>query len=181
MSAATAKSEMVRFRGQIMKTLIIFAFLFDKSKTYRLQVASMIRSSRLQARHISSTDSADASAQIKYNNLPLLWRFESFHKGYYLGQGFWHQNSHFTRIQIPLALSTSTDSIIANFLPNRVSICANSVYNISEDTYDVIIPGGSSWTFEYGRAGERWLQIELEKRFVSLNWESVHASSQTLD
>ncbi|RYH26739.1 hypothetical protein EON65_14010 [archaeon] len=97
------------------------------------------------------------------------------HNNYYSGKfqdSFWHQNADQVLVFIPLDDSVSKSEIKANFEATKLSISVKGETIVAVRCFERIIPDGSFWIIEEDKNGQRYIQLDLEKRYRMLNWRA---------
>eukprot|EP00981_Chlorochromonas_danica_P010239 scaffold3058_cov165-Ochromonas_danica.AAC.30 len=104
--------------------------------------------------------------------LPILTDCDNYYSGKY-GDNFWLQNNDQVYVYIPVDKSIPKNGIKVNFEAKKVTVYLRDQVFLSFDCNERIIPDGSFWLFEEDKDGQRYLQLDLEKRFRMINWKGV--------
>lgn len=99
---------------------------------------------------------------------------------YYSGQFkdyFWHQNSDQVLVYIPIPENIKKNDVKVNFGALKVSVKIDGMDDISFDCIERLIPDGSFWCIEKDNTGQRYIQLDLEKRFRMINWKALFQAS----
>lgn len=117
--------------------------------------------------------------QYPYENikLPILPNCNDYYSGKF-EKYFWHQNSDQVLVYIPLegerAERLTKKDINVKFEARKVTVNIEGHQEIMFQCMDRIIPDGSFWTFETDlETGDKYLQLDLEKRFRMINWKTL--------
>jgi hypothetical protein len=100
-----------------------------------------------------------------HHGLPLLPDCDGYFSGSCNGV-FWHQDSDEVLVQIPVGDNTSKNCVHAKFSALHVDVDIDDLEPISFECVERIIPDGSFWTLETGKDNKKFVQLNLEKRFV---------------
>lgn len=95
---------------------------------------------------------------------------------YYSGQFnsvLWHQDADQVMVYIPIANSVGKDDVKAKFSAQKVEVFVDGKLEIKFECRDKIVPDGSFWLLETDQNGERYVQLDLEKRHVLINWPTL--------
>lgn len=94
--------------------------------------------------------------------LPVLQDATNYYSGDYAGN-FWHQNADAVLVHMPVASSVQKGDVKVKFEVKRVTVVVLDGPPVTLYT-DRIIPDGSCWSLEYDKDGNKYIQLELEKR-----------------
>ena len=100
----------------------------------------------------------------RHLHLPILSDCDNYYSGQ-LGDIFWHQNADNVMIHIPIDNSIRQQNIRVKLDPFYGIVEVNDDCTAKFRCFDKIIPSGSFWTLESDNNSNRFLQLELEKRF----------------
>jgi hypothetical protein len=114
------------------------------------------------------------------NELPILRDCNNYYSGEF-GKCFWHQNADNVYVYFPLDDLVSKGDIKAKFEALKVTVDIKDEKFISFPCVDRIIPEGSFWVIEADKAGNRFLQLDLEKRFHMGNWNTLFQAREKQD
>lgn len=106
--------------------------------------------------------------------LPQLADANNYFSGSY-GDMLWHQNADQVMVFIPIKDdSLSTTDVDVKISVTKVEIRIRNEKQYSFGLIDRVIPDGSFWTWESDkRTGQRFIQLDLEKRYRVINWKSL--------
>ena len=122
-----------------------------------------------------SNDSADGKEVIfrKYRHqtlgLPILKDCDNYYSGNY-GDSFWLQNADQVFVFIPIINEVKQNDISVSFTASSISISIDNDKVPVESRQQVLpcaeklIPAGSFWTLESDNLGQRYIQLDIEKR-----------------
>lgn len=98
------------------------------------------------------------------------------HGNYWSGESgnmFWHQNSDNVFVFIPLEDDMNKRNIKVDFQALGVKVTLPGKDLIEFPCVERLIPDGSFWIIEEDKQGNRYLHLDLEKRFRMINWKSL--------
>lgn len=106
--------------------------------------------------------------------LPQLADANNYYSGNYGGM-IWHQNADQVMVFIPIKdESLTTSDVDVKISVTKVEIRIRNEQQYSFGLIDRVIPDGSFWTWETDkRTGQRFIQLDLEKRYRVINWKSL--------
>lgn len=123
-------------------------------------------------------------------DLPILPDHDNYYSGKYK-EFFWHQNADQVIMYISFSNITNTETITKKDITSEIqaqsiklSVLDKVVLEVK--LFDKIVPDGSFWVIESdANTGEKYIQLDLEKRFRMINWRRFvfekEESSQSLD
>jgi hypothetical protein len=83
-----------------------------------------------------------------------------------IGDISWHQNANQVLVHIPFANSASKYDIDIKFTVLNVRVSMFGSLTAEFEVFDTIIPHGSFWTIETDVGGKKYVQLDLEKRYI---------------
>lgn len=104
--------------------------------------------------------------------LPVLPDCENYFSGKF-GEYFWHQNADQVFVFIPVDNDVTKRDVKAKFEAKSVTVTVKGEEEISFQCLERIIPDGSFWLFETDDKGQKYIQLDLEKRFRMINWKGL--------
>ena len=104
--------------------------------------------------------------------LPVLPDCNNYYSGKF-GNYTWHQNADQVFVYIPILSDMKKNDIFVKFETLSVTIKINEEELIKFPTIERIIPDGSFWIFETDKEGNKYLQLDLEKRLRMINWKNL--------
>eukprot|EP01038_Epipyxis_sp_PR26KG_P008650 gene8650-11693_t len=105
--------------------------------------------------------------------LPILPDCNNYYSGKYKDY-FWHQNSDQVYVFIPvLNQAIDRNNIKAKFEAKSVRISIDGQDPVYFECSERIIPDGSFWVLENDKNDNKYIQLDLEKRFRMINWKSL--------
>lgn len=115
-------------------------------------------------------------------SLPILPDCNNYYSGTF-GDYFWHQNADQVLVYIPITESITKNDVNVKFGATKVSVIIDDLDAITFECIERIIPDGSFWCIEKDRTGQRYVQLDLEKRFRMINWKALFqaASEEQVD
>eukprot|EP00607_Mallomonas_marina_P010085 CAMPEP_0182419390 /NCGR_PEP_ID=MMETSP1167-20130531/3861_1 /TAXON_ID=2988 /ORGANISM="Mallomonas Sp, Strain CCMP3275" /LENGTH=270 /DNA_ID=CAMNT_0024594299 /DNA_START=260 /DNA_END=1072 /DNA_ORIENTATION=+ len=105
-------------------------------------------------------------------SLPVLSDCNNYYSGKY-EDFFWHQNSEQIYVYIPINLEVKKGDVKVDFQARHVSVSINGEEIVYFKCLERIIPDGSFWVFESDSTGQRYIQLDMEKRFRMINWKNL--------
>jgi len=111
--------------------------------------------------------------------LPVLPDCNNYYSGK-LGENFWHQNSDNVFVYFPISDEIKKRDIDVKFEAKRVTLNIDGMDNmpISFECLERLIPDGSFWMLEEGKDNQKYLHLDLEKRFRMINWKNLLGEPQ---
>jgi hypothetical protein len=104
--------------------------------------------------------------------LPILNDCNNYYSGKF-GEYFWHQNADQIYVYIPITNDILKTSISVKFEAKSVAVSLNDEELVSFECLERIIPDGSFWIIESDDKNNRYIQLDLEKRFRMINWKNL--------
>ena len=124
----------------------------------------------------ANTDNEEIFRKYPFNEtnpeLPILPDCNNYYSGKY-GDYFWHQNADQVFVFVPLNESISKSDIHIKFEAKSVTINISGNKLIDFKCNERIIPDGSFWIIETDSKKQRYLQLDLEKRYRMINWKNL--------
>eukprot|EP01041_Mallomonas_annulata_P004048 gene4049-8054_t len=111
--------------------------------------------------------------------LPVLPDCNNYYSGKF-GEYFWHQNAEQVYVYIPISDEVSKKDIKVDFAARKVTVNIHEQELTSFECMERIIPDGSFWVIEEGVNGQRYIQLDLEKRFRMINWKNLFGEPPVL-
>jgi hypothetical protein len=111
-------------------------------------------------------------------SLPVLGDCNNYYSGESEGR-FWHQNSDQVIVYIPIAESVNRHMINVKFAARLVTVNVDGMDAFSFPCTERVIPDGCFWMLEIdNNTDDRYLVLDLEKRFRMINWKSLFGSEK---
>lgn len=104
--------------------------------------------------------------------LPILPDCNNYYSGKY-GDYTWHQNADQVFVYLPVDDSVTKRDVEIRFEALYVDIKINDESVVKFSTIERLIPDGSFWVFETDKNGQKYIQLDLEKRYRMINWKNV--------
>lgn len=104
--------------------------------------------------------------------LPVLPDCNNYFSGKFQND-FWHQNADQVVAYIPIADDVSKRDIAIAFDVNSLEIRVKGEVVKKVSLPDKIIPDGSFWVLETDKNNQKYIQLDLEKRFRMINWKHL--------
>jgi tellurite resistance protein len=104
--------------------------------------------------------------------LPMLPDCNNYYSGKF-GDYTWHQNADQVFVYMPIDDSITKRDIEIKFEALYVDITVNDERLVRFDTVERLIPDGSFWILETDKDGQKYLQLDLEKRYRMINWKNL--------
>jgi len=105
--------------------------------------------------------------------LPKLADCDNYYSGV-SGDFFWHQNSDQVFVFFPIDDTIGKEDVDATFAARYVRLRIKGREEISFPCVERIIPEGSFWVMERDpTSGQRYVMVDLEKRFRMINWKNL--------
>lgn len=104
--------------------------------------------------------------------LPILPDCNNYYSGAY-GNYTWHQNADQVFVYIPINDDIGKRDIEIKFDALSVKVMINDEFLVKFDTMERLIPDGSFWVLETDKSGQKYIQLDLEKRFRMINWKNL--------
>ena len=126
----------------------------------------------LRATYLEEETFREYPESFREAGLPLL----TDHGNYWSGRSgdmFWHQNSDNVFVFIPLGDDMNKRNINVDFQALGVEVTLPGKDTIKISCLERLIPDGSFWIIEEDKQGNRYLHLDLEKRFRMINWKSL--------
>ena len=108
--------------------------------------------------------------------LPILPDCNNYYSGKY-GDYTWHQNADQVFVYLPVDDSVSKRDVEIKFEALSVDIKINDENIVKFATIERLIPDGSFWVFETDKKGQKYIQLDLEKRYRMINWKNVFSEA----
>ena len=99
------------------------------------------------------------------NGLPILSDCNNYWSGKY-GDSFWLQDSDQVFVYIPIKDTTKYRDITIKFDAKSIDIKIEGEDSIYINCTERLIPDGSFWSIESDKNGQRYIQLDIEKRLV---------------
>ena len=112
------------------------------------------------------------------SSLPLLQDCNNYFSGKF-GDYFWHQNADQVYVYIPIDEAAKKDDIRVDFNAKSVSVFLHDKELISFECLERIIPDGSFWVMEKDSLSNRYILLDLEKRYRMINWKGLFGEPET--
>lgn len=106
-------------------------------------------------------------------DLPILKDCNNYFSGKIQKKIFWHQNSDQLFVYLPIDKHITVNDISAKFEAKTLSLNIKNNKDLFIEFFDRIIPDGSFYCFEYDKNGQKYIQLDLEKRFRMINWKDL--------
>jgi hypothetical protein len=104
--------------------------------------------------------------------LPILPDCNNYYSGKY-GTYTWHQNADQVFVYIPVEDTIGKRDIEIKFEALSVKVVINDEVIAKFDTIERLIPDGSFWIFETDKNGQKYIQLDMEKRYRMINWKNL--------
>ena len=110
--------------------------------------------------------------------LPLLGDRNNYYSGEYEGK-FWHQNADQVYVFVPVPVDLPKRAVDVQFDARAVHVLVDGMDSFSFPCTERIIPDGCFWVLEQdSKSGDKYLMLDLEKRFRMINWKSLFGAAQ---
>ena len=111
-------------------------------------------------------------------DLPLLGDRNNYYSGEYEGK-FWHQNADQVYVFVPVPADLPKRAVDVQFDARAVHVRVDGMDSFSFPCTERIIPDGCFWVLEQdSKSGDKYLMLDLEKRFRMINWKSLFGAAQ---
>ena len=104
--------------------------------------------------------------------LPILPDCNNYYSGKY-GDYSWHQNADQVFVYLPVDDSITKRDVEVKFEALSVQLFINDELITEFATIERLIPDGSFWVFEQDKNGQKYIQLDLEKRYRMINWKNL--------
>ena len=108
--------------------------------------------------------------------LPILPDCNNYYSGKY-GDYTWHQNADQVFVYLPVDDTVTKRDVEIKFEALYVDIKINDESIVKFSTIERLIPDGSFWVFETDKNGQKYIQLDLEKRYRMINWKNVFSEA----
>jgi len=110
--------------------------------------------------------------------IPLLSDRNNYYSGEYEDK-FWHQNSDQVYVYIPVIKDLSRAAVNVKFDARAVHVNVDGMEPFSFPCTERIIPDGCFWVLEEDvKSGDKYIMLDLEKRYRMINWKSLFGAAQ---
>ena len=110
--------------------------------------------------------------------IPILGDCNNYYSGAYEGR-FWHQNADQVYVFIPVSQALKKGDIDVRFEARVVHVNVKGMDSFAFPCSERIIPDGSFWVLEEdSKNGDKFLMLDLEKRYRMINWKSLFGAAQ---
>lgn len=106
------------------------------------------------------------------NDLPVLPDCDNYYSGKF-GDYIWHQNADQVYVYIPVSEDIAKYDVDAEFNALSVKLNIKGQEVVEFNTLERIIPDGSFWVMEEDKDGNKFVQLDMEKRFRMINWKQL--------
>lgn len=104
--------------------------------------------------------------------LPILPDCNNYYSGKF-GDYTWHQNADQVFVYLPVDDNLARRDVEIKFEALSVDIKINDEDVVKFATIERLIPDGSFWVFETDKNGQKYIQLDIEKRFRMINWKNL--------
>lgn len=104
--------------------------------------------------------------------LPILPDCNNYYSGKY-GDYSWHQNADQVFVYLPVEDDVTKRDVEVKFEALSVQLFINDELITEFATIERLIPDGSFWVFETDKNGQKYIQLDLEKRYRMINWKNL--------
>lgn len=108
--------------------------------------------------------------------LPILPDCNNYYSGKF-GDYTWHQNADQVFVYLPVDDNIMKRDVEIKFEALSVDIKINDEDIVKFATIERLIPDGSFWVFETDKNGQKYIQLDLEKRYRMINWKNVFSEA----
>jgi hypothetical protein len=106
------------------------------------------------------------------NGLPVLPDCNNYYSGTY-EKYFWLQNADQVFMYIPVPSDIERRDVQVSFEAKKVTVRLQGHELITFPCVERIIPDGSFWLFEVDKDGNKYIQLDMEKRYRMINWKGI--------
>ena len=108
--------------------------------------------------------------------LPILPDCNNYYSGKF-GDYTWHQNADQVFVYLPVDDNIMKRDVEIKFEALSVEIKINDEDIVKFATIERLIPDGSFWVFETDKNGQKYIQLDLEKRYRMINWKNMFSEA----